>query len=83
MEEARKVARLKMLQRIKRAADDDWRAAAEWLRLTFPGDYRRLSNTSVEVNTAVQTAVVITEERRRELIAQRERILKATAAQEP
>jgi hypothetical protein len=41
MTEAREGARQKMLQRIKRAADDDWRAAAEWLRLTFPADYRR------------------------------------------
>jgi hypothetical protein len=85
MEEAREVAWLKMLQRIKRAAEDDWRAAAEWLRLTFPADYRRGSNnTSVEVNTAVQTqAVVCTEEQRMKLIAQRERILKeAAAAQE-
>ena len=64
-----------MLQRIKRAAHDDWRAAAEWLRLTFPADYRRPSNTSVEVNTAVQTPVVFTEEERMRLIAQRERLL--------
>ena len=33
--------------------------------------------TNVTVNTAVQTGVFLTEERRRELIAQRERILKA------
>jgi hypothetical protein len=64
-----------MLQRIKRAADDDWRAAAEWLRLTFPNDYRKPSSTSVEVNTAVQMAVVCSEERRQELIKQRERLL--------
>jgi hypothetical protein len=83
MEEARKVARQKMLQRIKRASENDWRAAAEWLRLTFPADYRRASNTNVQVNSAVQTGVVITEERRRELIAQRQRILKAIAAKEP
>jgi hypothetical protein len=76
MEEARKVARQKMLQRIKRASENDWRAAAEWLRLTFPADYRRASNTNLQVNSAVQTGVVITEERRRELIAQRQRILK-------
>ncbi len=82
MAEAHEKARLKMLQRIKRAAEDDWRAAAEWLRLTFPADYRRASNTSVEVNTAVQTGVVITEEKRQVLIAQREGILKATAAKE-
>jgi hypothetical protein len=43
--DARETARHKMLQRIKRAAKDDWRAAAEWLRLTFPNDYRKSSNT--------------------------------------
>ena len=75
MAEAREKARLTMLQRIKRAAEDDWRAAAEFLRLSFPADYRRGSNTSVEVNTAVQTGVVITEEQRMRLVAQRNRIL--------
>jgi hypothetical protein len=76
---AREGARQKMLQRIKRASEDDWRAAAEWLRLTFPADYRRASNASVEVNTAVQTAVVCDEATRARLIAQRERILKGGA----
>jgi hypothetical protein len=76
MPEAREIARHKMLQRIKRAGENEWRAAAEWLRLTFPADYRRrASNTSVEVNTAVQTGVVCTEEERMELIAWRERLL--------
>jgi hypothetical protein len=46
MAEARERAPPHMFQRIKRAADDDWRAAAEWLRLTFPADYRRASNTT-------------------------------------
>jgi hypothetical protein len=73
--EARETARHKMLQQIKRAAKNDWRAAAEWLRLTFPNDYRKPSSTSVEVNTAVQMAVVCNEERRQELIKQRERLL--------
>ena len=68
-----------MLQRIKQAAKDDSRAAAEWLRLTFPNDYRKPSNTSVEVNTAVQMAVVCSEERRQELIEQRERLLTVEA----
>jgi hypothetical protein len=71
MAEAKEKARQKMLQRIKRAAENDWRAAAEWLRLTFPADYRRASNTSVEVNTAVQTqAVVCDEAMRAKLVAQ-------------
>jgi hypothetical protein len=75
MTEAREVARQKMLQRIKRAAEDDWRAAAEWLRLTFPADYRRpASNTSVEVNTAVQTGIVCDEATRKRLIELREQI---------
>jgi hypothetical protein len=76
MTSAREVARQKMLQRIKRASEDDWRAAAEWLRLTFPADYRRrASNTSVEVNTAVQTGAVCTEEQRMKLIAVRQELL--------
>ena len=50
--------------------------------LSFPADYRRGSNTSVAVNTAVQTGIVISEEKRMALVAQQERILKATAAKE-
>ena len=65
--EAREVARQKMLQRIKQAAKDDWRAAAEWLRLKFPNDYRKPSNTNVEVTTAVQ--MVCSEEQRERLLA--------------
>ena len=80
MEAAREVTRQTALEGIRTAGENDWRAAAEWLRLTFPADYRRpASNTSVEVNTAVQTAVVCDEKRRMELIAQGERILKAAA----
>jgi hypothetical protein len=75
MAEARERARQKMLQRIKRAAEDDWRASKAWLELTFPADYRRPSKTNVEVNTAVQTPLVCTEEERMRLISQRERLL--------
>src|SRR5262249_35581595 len=83
MASAREKARQKMLQRIKRASKDDWRAAAEWLRLTFPADYRRrASNASVEVNTAVQTAVVCTEEHRQRLIEMREKLLAEAANQQ-
>jgi hypothetical protein len=74
-------ARLQALQCIKRAAKHDWRAAVAWLRLSFPTDYRRTSNTSVEVNTAVQAqGIVLTEEQRQALIALRERILEEAAA---
>jgi hypothetical protein len=38
-----------MLQHIKRAAENDWRVAAEWLKLTFAADYRRPNQqTNVE-----------------------------------
>jgi uncharacterized membrane protein (DUF106 family) len=59
MEEAREAARQKMLQRIKRAAEDDWRAAAEWLKLSFPNDYRRATSGGkttthdTQINTVV------------------------------
>jgi hypothetical protein len=65
--EAREEARQEMLKRIKRAAEDDWRAAAEWLRFSFPADYRRVaSNTNVNVGVATQ--VVLSEEDRMKLI---------------
>jgi hypothetical protein len=82
MAEAREKARQQALQRIKRVAKDDWRAAVAWLRLAFPADYRRASNNSVEVNAQVQTAVVWDEKTRMEVIALRERILEEAAAQE-
>jgi hypothetical protein len=36
MEAAREEARQKALEGIKTAGDKDWRALAEWLKLTFP-----------------------------------------------
>lgn len=48
MSEAREVARLEALRSIKTAGEKDWHARAEWLRLTFPADYR--TGGKVEVN---------------------------------
>jgi hypothetical protein len=46
-------------------------------------DYRRMSNTNVEVNTAVQAqGIVLTEEQRQSIVALREQILKEVAAEE-
>jgi hypothetical protein len=46
----------------------DWRAHAEWLRLSFPGDYRGNAN-KIEVSaTAQASSIVLTEEERLELI---------------
>ena len=66
MSEARELARQKALQAIKAAGAKDWRAHAEWLRLSFPADYRG-SGQKVEVQQAVQ--VRISQERLEELRA--------------
>jgi hypothetical protein len=43
----------------ERASENDWRAAAEWLRLTFPQDYRRASTpTTATTNITNQTLVI-------------------------
>jgi hypothetical protein len=56
IDETRELARQKALQRIKAAGEKDWRAHAEWLRLTFPADYRGNAN-KVEVQQAVQVQI--------------------------
>ena len=67
MEAAREEARQTALEGIKAAGEKDWRALAEWLKLTFP-EHR--SGHSINVNataSAQQATVVVTEEKRREL----------------
>jgi hypothetical protein len=56
MSQARELARQKALQAIKAAGEKDWRARVEWLRLTFPADYRG-SGHKVEVQQAVQVQI--------------------------
>jgi len=56
MNEARERARQDALREIKNAGQKDWRAKAEWLRLTFPEDYRG-GGHKVEVQQAVQVQV--------------------------
>ena len=74
MNEAREHARQKALQRIKSAGEKDWRAEAEWLRLSFPADYR-VSGNKIEVSaTASASAAVVTEEQRMALIERRKRL---------
>ena len=76
MEAAREEARQKALEGIKAAGQKDWRALAEWLKLTFP-EHRQSSNINVSATAHAQqaTGVVITEEQRQRLIALRERLL--------
>src|SRR6266550_2780374 len=75
LSDAREQARLKALQAIKTAGEKDWRAYAEWLRLTFPTDYRGSGN-KIEVSaSATANAPVLTVERQRELQERRRRLL--------
>src|SRR5438874_6345023 len=60
MSEARECARQKALSAIKAAGEKDWRANAEWLRLTFPADYRG-SGAKIEVlASATANAPILT-----------------------
>lgn len=74
MEAARELARQTALQGIKTAGEKDWRAPAEWLKLTFP-EHRQGNSINVSAAaTAQQAGVVCTEEQRQRLIALRERL---------
>jgi len=65
---ARETARQTALEGIKTAGEKDWRALAEWLKLTFP-EHRPGNNINVTATDgAQQAAVVCTEEQRRSLI---------------
>lgn len=68
MTEARELARQKALQTIWLAGDKDWRARAEWLRLTFPADYRGLtSKLEVSATAQASSGFVLTIEQQEEL----------------
>src|SRR5438270_3332889 len=55
MSEARECARQKALSSIKAAGEKDWRANAEWLRLSFPADYRGSAN-KIKVNATASAS---------------------------
>src|SRR6266480_7609403 len=79
LSDAREQARLKALQAIKTAGEKDWRAYAEWLRLTFPTDYRG-SGAKIEVSaSATANAPILTIEQQRELQERRRRLLEEQA----
>jgi hypothetical protein len=72
--DARERARLKALQAIRAAGDKDWRAHTEWLRLTFPTDYRG-RGSRVEVSATATVHTVVTEEERQRLIQRHQQLL--------
>jgi len=76
MSEARECARQKALSAIKAAGEKDWRANAEWLRLTFPADYRNTSKIDVTARAnAKVSGIVISAEEQRELQERTRRLL--------
>jgi hypothetical protein len=76
IELARERMREKLLARIELAADDDWRAAAELLKLSFASDYRRAVQSGEQKHLHVHgPTVVLSPERQAELREQRRRII--------
>ena len=61
LEKARETARATALREIKAAGAKDWRAHAEWLRLTFPEDYRaprEVPIAAVQINQTQSNLVI-------------------------
>src|SRR5438094_1159956 len=83
IEAAREVARQTALEGIKTAGEKDWRALAEWLKLTFP-EYRSGSNINVNATAtgADNRTVVVTEETRKRLQTQLKEIQDADESDE-
>jgi len=75
--EAREFARQNALSAIGQAGGKDWRAHAEWLRLTFPTDYRGTGGKVAISATAIAnvSGPIMTEERLDELQRARQRLL--------
>jgi hypothetical protein len=79
MDAAREEARQKALEGIKDAGQKDWRALAEWLKLTFP-EHRQGHNINVSATAGAAMQMSCTDEERRKLIAMRERALSEAVA---
>jgi hypothetical protein len=72
--------REKLLARVKLAAEDDWRASVELLKLSFASDYRRVvqpQQPQQHLHVHGDT-VVLSPERQEQLREQRRRILATT-----
>ena len=75
--QAREQSRRKALAGIRAAgegAKGDWRALAEFLRLSFQADYRKDANVNVNASSTVQQGVVCDEATRKRLIELREQL---------
>jgi hypothetical protein len=79
MSQAREIARQRALRAIKAGGEKDWRAWAEWLKLTFPADYRGNAN-KIEVSAIAVSGTVLPEAERQRLIERRDKALLALAS---
>jgi hypothetical protein len=82
---AKEIARQKALKAIKAAGENgDWRAWAEWLRFSYPEDYRRKPEPQQQKHLHVHgdTGITLSIERQEEIREQIRRI-KATTTPEP
>ena len=80
IELARERMREKLLARIELAADDDWRAAAELLKLSFASDYRRVVQSGEQKHLHVHgPTVVLSPEQQEQIREQRRRIIATSA----
>jgi hypothetical protein len=76
MEKARESARSQAMKIIQTAAlSGDWRAAAEFLKLTFPADYRNSTQLNVTATAQVSGVLVTSEEERMQRIEQRKQLM--------
>jgi len=74
--EAREIGRREALRSIRAAGEKDWRAHAEWLRLSFPEDYRaRPDHITQAVQLNQTTHGSITVERQKALQERHRRAL--------
>jgi hypothetical protein len=74
--DGREHARLRGLQAIKAAGKKDWRAWAEWLKLTHPTEYRGSGGKIAISTTAITSGPIMIEERLRELQETRQRMIR-------
>jgi Homeodomain-like domain len=75
LQEARETARRKALAVIRSAGKSDWRAMAEFLRFSFPADYRRDGTVNVSATATTQQASLVCDQAtRKKLIELREAI---------
>ena len=82
IDKAREIAREKMLKIIQVAAINDWRAAAEYLKLVYGEDYRRAGQPAIQANSLQVNQVILPPDLQDQLVAQHERLM-ATRARQP